>query len=182
MSAALNNGIVKILRRKGAAGKHLLYLAVRLISDGIVRSDALINAKAVLRKAAVSDDLLQIIRRFFRIIQAAVGSHDPTVAAHGQEVLNIIQIIDELIPRSNGAKGEPAEGPVRSGRLKGLRRDVLCVGMIMALYIRHQMLPQIVMKYGQLLHGSGKALRLIFCVKRSADHDQRRYIAGLNHV
>lgn len=45
MSPAFDDGIVEILRREGFTGKHLLYLAVRLIPDGIIGSDSLINTE-----------------------------------------------------------------------------------------------------------------------------------------
>ena len=139
--AALDDGVVEVFRGKQIPCQHLLDLAVRLVPDGVACADALVDAEVVSVPAAVGHHLFQIVHRLHRIIPAAVGTHDPAVPAHGNEVFDVVQIVDELIPGGDRPQGETAEGPVLPGGLKPLLRHVLGIGVVPALHEGDQVLP-----------------------------------------
>lgn len=88
--ATLDDGVMKVVRAKQVPAQHLLDLAVRLVPDGVVRADTLVDIEIVPAPAAVGHHLLQIVHGFHRLVQSAVGAHNPAVSAHREEIFDVV--------------------------------------------------------------------------------------------
>lgn len=196
---ALPQGVVEILRAggqvmrgaviDGAAERrkqfsllYLLDLADCLAPERVAGADARAELKILCRPAALNGSGPQTIYGLHRSDQAAGDSLRSAVAAHGKEILERIQVVEELIPGGHRAQREAAKGPASPRGPQSLISDVRGIGAVIALDKGEKMVLQVLVKNGQFLQGPGEILGLILRVKGGADDEDGRNIPGFNHA